>query len=124
MKALMLLFMAVSSNPVATHIVNYIEPLSQANRDAYLAGPHTADRQQAALAFFDQNWAAFQSSTGCGATRLGSAGRKCIADKSRTGVWPWEQYYRDPIMNGHLCSTRFNTDLRAAQESASAFRSA
>jgi hypothetical protein len=90
------------SNPAATQIANEMEALLRTNRDTYLSGPHTAALQAAALTYFDQQWAALQSATGCGAIVLGNAGRKCLADRSRAGAWPWQQYYRDPIENGHL----------------------
>jgi hypothetical protein len=102
MKILMLLFTSVFSNPAASQYVNDMEPLLQANRDNYLSGPHTIASQQAALAFFDQHWTALRSSSGCGAGVLKDAGRKCIVDRSRTGQWPWEVYYRDPIIYGRL----------------------
>ena len=100
MKPLLLLLMSGFSNPAATQIANEMEALLRANRDTYLSGPHTAALQAAALAYFDQQWAALQSSTGCGAIVLGNAGKKCLADRSRAGAW--QQYYRDPIENGHF----------------------
>jgi hypothetical protein len=100
MKPLILLLASGASNPAATQIANYTEVLLRANRDTYLSGPHTAGHQTAALAYFDQHWATLESPAGCGAPGLGDAGKRCIADRSRTGRWPWQQYYRDPIENG------------------------
>ena len=70
-----------SSDPYTSTI---LEPLLAANRDNYLAGPHSLDRQQAALTYFDQQWAHLRSSAACGGATLGKAGRQCIADRSRT----------------------------------------
>jgi hypothetical protein len=102
MKPLILLFASSFSNPAATHIANYTEALLRANRDTYLRGPHNAQLKSAALAYFDQHWADLQSPMGCGAASLGDAGKRCLADRSRSGRWPWQQYYRDPIENGRL----------------------
>jgi hypothetical protein len=100
--ALLLLLGAWFSNITTTDYVDSIEPLLGANRDTYLAGPRTPDRQQAALQYFDEKWAWLRSSQACGSKLLGSAGTACIADRSRSGQWPWEQYYRDPIVTGHF----------------------
>jgi hypothetical protein len=103
MKSVLLLMLgAMFASSTATDYVEYLEPLLAANRDAYLAGPHTPDRQAAALAYFDQQWRWLKSSQGCGSKLLGAAGVACLADRSRTGKWPWEYYYRDPIAAGHL----------------------
>ncbi len=99
---LLLLLSAMFSHVAVTEFVDTLEPLLAANRDAYLAGPHTTTRKQAALQYFDQQWAWLKSSQACGSRVLGSAGVACIADRSRDGQWPWEVYYRDPIVNGHF----------------------
>ena len=99
---LLLLLEAWFSNITVTEYTDNLEPLLAANRDAYLSGPHTPQRQQAALQYFDQQWLWLRSSQACGSRLLGSAGVACIADRSRTGRWPWESYYRDPIVNGQL----------------------
>ena len=100
MKTLLLLwFSAWFSNITVAQYVDDIEPLLRANRDAYLGGPHTVQRRDAAIVYFDQEWAWLNSSQACGNRLLGSAGRRCIAERSRTGTWPWETYYRDPIVN-------------------------
>jgi hypothetical protein len=103
MKSVLLLLLgAWFSNVTVTEYVDGVEPLLAANRDAYLSGPLTAARQQAALQYFDQQWMWLKSSQACGSRLLGSAGTACIADRSRDGRWPWEAYYRDPIVMGHL----------------------
>ena len=99
---LLLLLSAWYSKVTVSEFVDNLEPLLAANRDTYLAGPHTATRQQAALAYFDQQWAWLRSSQACGSRLLGSAGAACIADRARGGTFPWEVYYRDPIVNGRL----------------------
>jgi len=85
------------SNATVTQYVDDLEPLLAANRDAYVSGPHTVQRQQAALQYFDQNWAWLKSSVACGSKLLKQAGQSCISDRSRPGPWPWETDYRDPI---------------------------
>jgi len=85
------------SNATVTQYVDDLEPLLAANRDAYVSGPHTVQRQQAALQYFDQNWAWLKSSAACGSKLPRQAGQSCISDRSRPGLWSWETYYRDPI---------------------------
>jgi len=97
MRTLMLLWMAAFASPVATQYVNELEPQLQSNRDVYLLGPHTSDRQKTALEYFDRHWAWLKSSAACGADVLGAPGKRCLADRARDGKWPWETYYRDPI---------------------------
>jgi len=100
MKALLLLwFSAWFSNITVGQYVDDLEPLLRANRDVYLAGPHTLQRRDAAIVYFDQQWAWLKSSQACGNRLLGSTGQRCIGDRSRTGTWPWEAYYRDPIVD-------------------------
>ena len=98
MRSILILWLgAWYSNATVTQYVDDLEPLLAANRDAYVSGPHTVQRQQAALQYFDQNWAWLKSSAACGSKLLKQAGQSCLADRSRTGSWPWETYYRDPI---------------------------
>ena len=99
---LVLLLSAWFSNITVTEFVDDLEPLLAANRDTYLAGPHTLQRQQAALQYFDQQWTWLKSSAACGSRLLGQAGQACISDRSRSGRWPWESYYRDPIVANTL----------------------
>src|ERR1041384_6852564 len=54
---LLLLLSSWYSAQTATQFVDDLEPMLRANRDQYLAGPHTPVRQQAALAYFDDKWA-------------------------------------------------------------------
>jgi len=99
MKSILIVWLAAwYSNVTVSQYVDGMEPLLAANRDAYLSGPHTLQRQTAALLYFDQSWAGLKSSAGCGDRLLGNAGQSCIADRSRRGSWPWEVYYRDPIV--------------------------
>ena len=51
-----MLLSAWYSSDTSIDLVNTIEPLLAANRDAYVAGPLTRQRQDAALQFFDQQW--------------------------------------------------------------------
>ena len=100
MKSVLILWRsAFFSSATVGQYVDSLEPLLAANRDAYLAGPHTPQRQQAAIQYFDQQWAWLKSSAACGDRLLGDASRRCIEDRSRSGPWPWERYYRDPILN-------------------------
>jgi hypothetical protein len=82
---------------LATRIVDQLEPQLKANRDAFLAGSHTAADQAAALANFDAAWSWLSSAQACGSPELGDAGRRCISDRNRGGQWDWFSYYRDPI---------------------------
>jgi hypothetical protein len=97
---LMLWFAAMYSNVTVTEYADTIEVSLAANRDAYLSGAHTSDRQTAALQYYDQQWAYLKSPAACGERLLGAAGVACIADRSLNGRWPWERYYRDPIVLG------------------------
>ena len=100
MKALLVLwFSAWFSNVTVGQYVDDLEPLLRANRDAYLSGPHTVARRDEAIVYFDQQWAWLKSSQACGNRLLGAAGQRCISERSRSGTWPWEGYYRDPIVN-------------------------
>jgi len=71
-------------------------------RDTDLAGPHTAARQKAALQHLDQTWYWMNSSQACGNHILGNAGKACMADRSPTGRWPWQVWYRDTIVSNSL----------------------
>ena len=99
---LLLLLSSWYSHITTTDSVENLEPLLAASRDAYLSGPRTPQRQQVALQYFDQQWAWLKSSQACGSKLLGPAGAACIADRSPNGRWPWQTYYRDPIVNGHV----------------------
>ena len=90
MRTLMLLWMATFEGQVATQYVNELEPLLQSNRDIYLSGPHTLDRQRIALDYFDQQLKALKSASDCGGAVLGAAGRRCIDHRARYGKWTWE----------------------------------
>ena len=90
------------ANYTTSDYVDSLEALLQANRDNYLSGPRTAARRDAALAYFDQQWRWLRSSQGCGNRMLGGAGVRCLAERQRDGAWPWESYYRDPIVTGRM----------------------
>ncbi|MBZ5581495.1 MAG: hypothetical protein LAQ30_04680 [Acidobacteriia bacterium] len=103
MKSVLLLLLGAWFSSISvTEYVDGLEPLLTTNRDVYLSGPRTPEKQRAALEYFDQQWAWLRSPQGCGSRLLGSAGAACLADRSRDGRWPWEVYYRDPIVNGHF----------------------
>jgi hypothetical protein len=98
LRSILILWLAAwYSNVTATQYVDDLEPMLAANRDAYLSGPHTVQRQQAALQYFDQNWSWLKSSSACGSKLLKQAGQSCINGRSRSGPWSWERYHRDPI---------------------------
>src|SRR5215510_6239122 len=98
MRSVLLLFLSGWFSSLTTsQCVDDLEPLLRANRDQYLGGPHTADRQRTALAYFDQQWAWLHSSQACGCRMLGAAGTHCLEDRRRKGDWPWETCYRDSI---------------------------
>jgi hypothetical protein len=100
MKSILVLWLSAwFSNVTVSQYVDDLEPMLRANRDAYLSGLHTPQSRNAALAYFDQQWSWLKSSQACGSHILvGRAGQSCIQDRSRTGPWPWELYYRDPIL--------------------------
>lgn len=98
MRRLLAFFLASFAGDVTTEYVNELEPKLQLNRDQFLSGPITEERRKAALDFFDQQWAWLSSRAGCGAESLGAAGRRCLSDRARDGKWPWEVYYRDPMV--------------------------
>lgn len=103
MKTLLVLwFSAWFSSVTVTQYVDDMEALLRANRDAYLAGPHTPESRDVAIAYFDRQWASLKTSQACGNRLLGASGDRCLADRSRNGRWPWETYYRDPILNAPL----------------------
>src|SRR4051794_24630980 len=103
MRTILMLWLAASyANVTVTEYVDSMEPLLKMNRDTYLSGPHTPERRDAALQYFDQRWSYLQSSAACGEKILKAAGTACITDRSRDGRWPWERYYRDPILFGHF----------------------
>ena len=97
--AVTLVLLAISKRnaqkTLATSIVNEVEPQLRANRDGYLAGPRTRSSQAQALANFDAGWNMVLQN--CGRDDLGSAGRRCISERDRGGVWDWVAGYRDPI---------------------------
>jgi hypothetical protein len=99
---LMLWASAWFANVTVTEYADAMEVQLAANRNTYLAGPHTAALQAAALKFYDQQWASLQSPAACGEKLLGAAGVACIADRAPGGRFPWQYYYRDPIALGHF----------------------
>ena len=99
MRSVLLLFLSSwFSSQTTAQFVDDIEPLLRLNRDQYIGGPHTTQRQMAALAYFDQQWAWLHSSQACGSKMLRDAGTRCLEDRHRKGEWPWEVWYRDSIV--------------------------
>lgn len=80
-----------------THIVDEVEPYMKQNLAAWQQEPHTVTNQTAALANFDALWG--QVTKACSSGDYGSAGERCISDRSHGGKWDWFAYYRDPIAN-------------------------
>jgi hypothetical protein len=103
LKSVLLFWLAAFfANNTASQAVDILEPLLQQNRDTYLAGPHTVQRQAMALAYFDVQWAWLKTPAGCGDRLLGRAGTACLQDRARTGQYPWEVWYRDTIITNSL----------------------
>jgi len=100
----------------STTIVNELEPMLNANKNAYLAGPRTCQDQAAALAAFDSAMQWLQSPQACGNLQLGTAGQNCINDRLRGGKFPWPVWYRDPIANDP--TPQCNTTADSAEQSA------
>lgn len=100
----------------STSIVNSLEPLLNANKNAYLAGPGTCADQTAALTAFDSAMAWLQGPQACGNLQLGSAGQNCINDRMPGGKWDWYAMYRDPIANDTRpqCNLAANAGEQAA----------
>jgi hypothetical protein len=80
-----------------TDVVNDLERRLQQNRDAFIAGPRTAERKTAALRFYDESMEWLRSSMACGSSALADAGKRCIEERQREGDHPWPICYRDPI---------------------------
>ena len=99
-----------------TSVVNDLEPLLNANKNAYLAGPGTCVDQAAALSAFDSAMQWLQSPQACGNPALGSAGQNCINDRLPGGQWDWTAMYRTPIASDSrpVC----NSAADAAEQSA------
>ena len=102
MKSVLVLWLSAwFSNVTTTQFVDDVERQLAANRDTYMAGTRTPALQKAALQYFDDRWVWLQSSDACGSKLLGRAGQACIADRMPSGRYPWERFYRDPIVQGH-----------------------
>lgn len=87
----------------ATKIVNEAEPYLKQNLDAYMASAnHTQSEKDQALANYDGIWS--QVVQACSNASLEDAGKRCIADRSSGGRWPWASYYRDPIASSSVVS--------------------
>jgi hypothetical protein len=100
MRSVLILFLSSwFASQTATQFVDDLEPQLRLNRDHYIGGPHTAERQRAALAYFDAQWAWLHSSQACGSKMLGQAGVRCLQERQRDGQWPWQRWYRDEIAN-------------------------
>jgi hypothetical protein len=89
-----------NADTATTLIVNGLAQQLQNLNNAYFAEPNVscAD-QRAALDAYDQAWLWLQSPQACGNPNYGSAGNRCISDRSPGGLYPWQSYYRDPIAN-------------------------
>ena len=79
----------------ATQIVDEAERAMIENRDGFLAGPRTESSKAQALANFDAAWQYIKE--GCGNPELADAGRRCISERQRGGVYDYFAAYRDPI---------------------------
>lgn len=87
--------LAAQRRTASTGIVNEIEPIMRQNLAAYLGSPRTISNQSQAAANFYALWDIVVES--CGVSELGQAGRRCISDRQRGGMWDWFSYYLDPI---------------------------
>jgi len=86
----------------ATTDANEAERKIQELLEAWNASAKTRSEQVAALAAFDAIWAWLISPAGCGNAQLGTAGQRCISERSAGGTVPgtggnWFVWYRDPI---------------------------
>lgn len=101
----------------ATELVNQLEPILRQNLEGFLAGPRTRESQTAALQVFDDAMSWLQSANACGNPDLGGAGRACISDRDRGGLWDWYAYYRDPIERAELVASADPLKLIASASS-------
>jgi len=78
---------------------NQAEALLKTNIAAYFAlpAPRSQTAQSAALANFDQVWAALTSSNNCGNPSTGNAGKNCIANR-QAGACQWKQTTTSPLL--------------------------
>lgn len=111
------------ADTATTMIVNGLEPLLNANKNAYLNGPGTCADQAAALAAFDSAMLWLQSPKACGNGAYGSAGNRCVSDRlCESGCkFPWIAWYRDPIANDPRasgCAAQLAADNPNAAEQA------
>ena len=86
----------------ATQRIESALTLFKQNTNAFLAGPHTAINQAAALKNFDDIWSWVTSPAGCADQSLERAGEDCLKDFGRGGkfdIFPW---HRDQIANTPL----------------------
>lgn len=82
----------------ATRIVDQAESYMIRNLDTYLSSPRTLADQQAAIGNFYVLWEQITDSVeGCGNQQLGDAGRRCISERQRGGVYDYFARYLDPI---------------------------
>ena len=72
-----------------TQEVNAMASQMEANKAAYMAGPHTVSSQAQALANFDAMWAHVTSM--CGDPEMGDPGRRCIFERQRQGTCTTQQ---------------------------------
>jgi len=75
---------------LATSIVNSHEQMMKANIDAVRSGARTATQ---GLVEYDRLWESMAGKL----HELGSVGERAIAERSPSGIWPYQTWYRGPI---------------------------
>ena len=80
-----------------TQIVDQAEQLMKQNLAAWQASNKTQSEQAQAEANFQNIWT--QVVNACSNPQFEDPGKRCIADRSRSGQWDWFSYYLDPIAN-------------------------
>lgn len=83
-----------------TAAVNQGEAYMKQNLAAWQASSKSLANQAQALQNYDQAWQAIVKF--CGQPSEGSPGERCISERSPSGIYPYQTWYRDPIANDPL----------------------
>jgi hypothetical protein len=83
-----------------TQAVNQGEAFMKQNLAAWQASSKSLANQTQALQNYDAAWQAIVKF--CGNPAEGSPGERCISERSPTGIYPYQTWYRDPIAKDPL----------------------
>ncbi len=96
-KVFMFLWISINAKNVATDVANRTELKLRQNRDAYFAGPRTAERKEEALRRYEEIWAEFTGPDGCGSSALREYGQRCINERTQNAAHDWAVWYLHPV---------------------------